>query len=94
MLRFIARILYVLLVLLETLLGIRFLFMLVHIPSTVPVANWVYMQTNRFLIWFSGSGIPNFEILGFFIETKTLIAIAVVAIFNWALSEIVKIYEK
>jgi len=94
MLRFIARVLYILLVLLETLLGIRFLFMLVHIPSTVPVANWVYLQTDKFLIWFSGAGMPNFEILGFFIETKTIIAMAVVAILNWALSEIVKIYER
>ena len=94
MLRFIARLIYIFLVMLETLLGIRFLFKLVNIPTTVPVANWVYMHTDKVLVWFNGAGLSSFSILGFFVETQTLLAIAVIAVINWALAEIIKVYNK
>ena len=94
MLRVIARVLYILFVILETLLGIRFLFKLVYLPASIPIANWVYTQTDKILFLFSGTGLYNFEVLGFLIETKTLLAIAVVTVINWALAEIIKIYSK
>lgn len=93
MLRFIFRIIYILSVLYETLLGIRFLFKMIHISATVPVAGWIYSHTNFFINLFSGANVPNYEILGFFVESTTLIAITVITIINWALAEIIKVLK-
>ena len=59
----------------------------------MPLAGWVYSHTAYFINLFAGANIPNIVILGFLVETNTLLAVAVFTIINWAIAEIIKILK-
>ncbi len=93
MIKFLLRLLYIFFVVLETMLGVRFLFLLLNIPDTVLIADWVYSHTEFVLKFFSGT-LNDYKVLGFFIEMKTLIAMFVISIINWAIAEVIKIFKE
>ena len=93
MLRFIFKVLYIITVFYEALLGIRFLFKMIHIPASVHFANWVYTHTDYVINLFSGANMPNIVVLGFFVEINALLAIVLFTIINWSIAEIIKIFK-
>lgn len=82
------QIIWLLLGILETLLGLRFILKLIAANPASPIAAFIYNVTNLFLLPFAGlTATPAFA--GMQLELATLIAMIVYALIGWGIERIV-----
>ncbi|MCC7304147.1 YggT family protein [bacterium] len=90
--RLFAQLLNTALIILETLLTIRFFLKLFNISNSSGVVNWLYSTTEKVLSPFSGIVGNIISFLGLTIELRTLLALFILSIISYAVTEIIKTY--
>lgn len=80
----VSRIINTIIGIIESLLAIRFVLKLLGASDGSQFVAWYYEQTGRFVAPFFGA-FPTFDLIGFQIETATLLAMVAYAIIGWLL---------
>lgn len=91
--RFIAQIGYTILIVIETLLSLRFILKFINIGDSAQIIKWLYTFTDKILFPFMGIVPDSSKFLGFTIEWTTLLVILVITICGYALNEIIKAFQ-
>jgi hypothetical protein len=93
--RLIVQIAYTFLVIVDTLLSIRFVLKFINIPAKAPIVVWLYDLTDKILYPFVGILSQNhLNFLGFTIELTTLLVLFLITICSYALYEIIRAYNQ
>jgi uncharacterized protein YggT (Ycf19 family) len=91
--RFLAQIGYTFLVIVETLISLRFILKLINVQPVAKIVAWLYSITDKMLSPFTGIVPESVKFLGFTIELTTLLVIALISLCAYALYEIIKAYS-
>ncbi|WKZ24102.1 MAG: YggT family protein [Candidatus Dojkabacteria bacterium] len=91
--RFLAQIGYTLLIVIETLLSLRFIFKFLNISGNNRLVGWLYNTTDKAIAPFQGIVPESVSILGFTLELTTMLALFVLMLIAYALYEIIKAYS-
>jgi len=91
--RFLAQIGYTFLIIVETLISLRFVLKLINVQPVAKIVVWLYDITDSILAPFAGIVPESIKILGFTVELTTLLVIALVSLCAYALYEIIKAYS-
>ncbi|MFZ6022281.1 MAG: hypothetical protein ACOYT9_02305 [Patescibacteria group bacterium] len=91
--RFLAQIVYTILVIIETLLSLRFILKLINIGNQVGIIAWLYITTDKILRPFLGIVTDSVVFWGFTIELTTLLVLFILSVISYAVYEIIKAYS-
>lgn len=91
--RFVAQLAYTLIIIMETLLSLRFILKLINVQPVAKIVIWLYSTTDKLLSPFAGLAPETFKIFGFTVELTTLLVIALLTFISYALYEIIKAYS-
>lgn len=91
--RFLAQIVYTILVIIETLLSLRFILKLINIGNQVGIIAWLYNTTDKLLRPFLGIVSDSVVFWGFTIELTTLLVLFILSVISYAVYEIIKAYS-
>lgn len=92
--RLLAEIAYIIVVILETLLGLRFIFKLFGSSATNIIVKAVYQWTNITIAPFKGIIPDGFYLGSFYIELVTLLTIFVLMLIAYGLIEIKRAFSR
>ncbi len=90
--RWIAQLIYVVLLFIETVLAIRFIFKLFEASSGNAFVNWVYKISGFFMQPFNGIIGGNVRLGSFYIDVNALISLLIYMIFAFIAIEIIKAF--
>lgn len=91
--RFLAQIIYTFLIIIETLLSLRFILKLINVGNQVGIIAWLYNTTDKILSPFIGIVSDSVNFFGFTIELTTLLVLFILSIISYAVYEIIKAYS-
>ncbi|MBN1618828.1 YggT family protein [Candidatus Dojkabacteria bacterium] len=91
--RVVAKIIYTVLVIIETLIVIRFVFKLVGSNAANVIVNWVYNASNVFVDPFKGIIPVNWTIGRFIIDLDAVLALIVYMVLAFIIVEILKVFS-
>ncbi|MDD3662042.1 MAG: YggT family protein [Candidatus Dojkabacteria bacterium] len=90
--RFWAQVLYTILVLIETIISVRFVFRLIDANADNTIVAWVYQVSDAFVWPFQGIVTADVEIAGFFIDVDAIVALVMYMFIAFVIAEIIKIF--
>jgi hypothetical protein len=94
MFRLIAKIFYAILLFIETVIAIRFVFTLLQASRASVFVNWTYNVSDFFLSPFAGFGIPSQVYFGGFIfDTAALLGLVLYMVLGFILVEMIRAFS-
>lgn len=94
MFKLIAKILYVLALLAELIIAIRFILILVNAEKNNVFANWIFSTSSILLQPFQGLVQQNITFWGLNIELTSLLAIFCLMVLGYVLTEMIKTFSQ
>jgi uncharacterized protein YggT (Ycf19 family) len=94
MFKLIAKILYVIALLAELIIAIRFILILVNAERNNVFANWIFNTSNILLQPFQGLVQQNITFWGLNIELTSLLAIFCLMVLGYVLTEMIKTFSQ
>lgn len=91
--RGIAKIFYMVLLVIETLISIRFVFKLIGARDGNRIVRFVYDSSDIFTEPFKGVVTGDWDIAGFYIDVDALLSLAVYMILAFVTIEIIKVFS-
>jgi hypothetical protein len=91
--RVIAKIFYIVLLAIETIVSIRFVFKLIGASGSNRIVRFVYETSDVFIEPFRGVVSGNWELAGFYIDVDALLALAIYMILAFVTIEIIKVFS-
>lgn len=92
-LQIVFQVIYVIVIIAEVLLSIRFILSLIGANATVPLISWIYSTTDVILAPVKGVITNSISFWGITIELTTLLMIFFLTLVAYALFEIIKALE-
>lgn len=94
MFRLIAKILYTVLLLIETVLAIRFVFTILQASKNSIFVNFIYNLSDKFLAPFAGIGVPSQIVFGGFVfDTFALLGLVIYMVIGFILVEMIRAFS-
>ena len=94
MFRLIAKIIYTVLLFIETIIAIRFVFTLIQASRSSAFVDMIYSASNFFLDPFAGIGIPNQVIFaGLVFDTFALVGLIIYMVIAFILVEMIRAFS-
>ena len=91
--RIVAKLFYIILLLIETIISIRFVFKLLSASADNPIVNVIYEVSDVFIAPFKGILNGDWHIGRFYIDVDALVALLVYMILAFVAIEIAKVFS-